>query len=285
MADDDEIYYTTVRTVLGSSRRDQRWDLAHEMSISTVLGKSFFDLRSARPMGDEDVEISISCFLGSVELLVPVGTRVTLEGSTFLAGASSDVSGDDDVLATSPDGVDLVAKPLPRLDISANAVLGRVRVRTPDRPKRARTSRRDTKKRAKSESSRSVADILSETPPLTRQPIVTPVMAAETTAAARPVPEALQGATSAPAQVSTPSTGPSPAPAPSHTSAPVDREIARSSVDAAPVDAEIARTAAPAGDAGPVDVTFVRSEPDPEPTPSLDDFDPEDFPDDSALAS
>ncbi len=283
MADDDEIHYTTVRTVLGSSRREQRWDLTHEVSISTVLGKSFFDLRNARPMGDEDVEISITCFLGSVELLVPVGTRVTLEGSTFLAGASSDVSGEEDVRSTSPDGVDLVVKPLPRLDISANAVLGRVRVRTPDRPKRARTSRRDKKKRAQSESSRSVADILAETAPLTRQPIVTPLMAAEAASAAQPVPQALRGSSSAPAPSSTPSTGPSTARAPSHTSGPVDTEIATSSNDDAPVDAEIARSVASAGGAGPVDVTFVRSEPDPEPMPSLDDFDPEDFPDDSAL--
>ncbi len=162
---DDEIHNTTVRTVLGSSRREQRWDLAHEVDISTVLGKSFFDLRRARPMGDDDVEISISCFLGSVELLVPIGTRVTLEGSTFLAGASSDVSGEDDVVPADAEGVDLVAKQLPRLDIAATAMLGRVRVRTPDRPRRARVRRfagLRRKKAAVAGPSRSLADILAE---------------------------------------------------------------------------------------------------------------------------
>ncbi len=137
---DDEIYSTTIRTVLGSSRREHRWDLAHEMVVRTVLGRSFFDLRQVRPMGDEDCEISISCLLGTVELLVPVGTRVTLEGSTFLAGASSDVSGVGDV-EPDPGGVDVSLDPLPRLDIAANAVLGRVRVRTPDRPRTARRPR------------------------------------------------------------------------------------------------------------------------------------------------
>ncbi len=135
---DDEIHNTTVRTVLGSSRREHRWDLAHEVDITTVLGKSFFDLRLARPMGEDDVEISIACYLGSVELLVPVGTRVTLEGSTFLAGASSDVSGEDEAPPSDDEGVELAGAQLPRLDIAATAVLGRVRVRTPDRPDRVK---------------------------------------------------------------------------------------------------------------------------------------------------
>ncbi len=274
MADDEEIHNTTVRTVLGSSRREHRWDLAHEVDITTVLGKSFFDLRLARPMGETDVEISISCFLGSVELLVPVGTRVTLEGSTFLAGASSDVSGEEDAPPSDEPGVDLAGTMLPRLDISATAVLGRVRVRTPDRPERARPQRfaRFRRKKAKATPARqrALADILAETDAVDRRPVVP----SRTAPAYEPIATY------------------EPAPAPTHHEAPTvdggaslhDADIVVSAsppeAPSARIDADITRTT-PATDAGPVDMTFTKSEP----SASLDDFDPADFPDDAPVPS
>ncbi len=281
MADDEEIHNTTVRTVLGSSRREHRWDLAHEVDISTVLGKSFFDLRPARPMGEADVEISISCFLGSVELLVPVGTRVTLEGSTFLAGASSDVSGEEEVPTENGDGVDLAVKALPRLDISATAVLGRVRVRTPDRPERARPARFARFRRKKSKPTaapkRAVVDILAASDEDER---MRSLAAVSTTAPARAAEPA-----AAAVSVSRVERAAAPAPAPTHNAVAsgrygVDAQIIGSNpypeMAGAPVDAVIARTA-PKADAGPVDMSFARSTP-------LDDFDPADFPDDASIA-
>lgn len=294
---DDEIHNTTVRTVLGSSRREHRWDLAHEVDITTALGKSFFDLRRARPMGEDDVEISISCFLGSVELLVPVGTRVTLEGSTFLAGASSDVSGEDDAPPSDDDGVDVIGSTLPRLDISANAVLGRVRVRTPDRPERPRPKRLARfrrKQKPAAAPNRRLADILAESD--ASEPTPSPAPAAERADIGLAIadigqPESL----GSPAEISAPVVDGSPSndsgqPTMEPPSAATQAHDLGQAVDlgqpAPPpthldsVDAEIDRTQT---NGGPVDMEFARRATDEAPAPSLDDFDPADFPDEAPV--
>lgn len=259
---DDEIHNTTVWTVLGTSRREHRWDLAHEVDITTALGKSFFDLRRARPMGEDDVEISISCFLGSVELLVPVGTRVTLEGSTFLAGASSDVSGEDDAPPWTDGGVELIGTTLPRLDISATAILGRVRVRTPDRPERPRPKRLARFRRKKKPTpppNKRLADILAESDAPAVPPIEQPLRRSQTEA--HPSVDLAQ-----PVDLGQPADIGRSAPPPTHQD---------------PVEASIGRSVSTDG---PVDMEFARRATDEEPAPSLDDFDPADFPDDSTVA-
>ncbi len=129
---DDEITSSDVRTVLGTARRDQRWGLTELLEVQTILGRTRFDLRHARPLKpEEDVQMTISCVLGTVELLVPYGTRVRLDGTTYLGGSSSDVT------ELEPDADPDVWTPptsIPPLDITANVILGRVRVHTPDRP-------------------------------------------------------------------------------------------------------------------------------------------------------
>lgn len=117
--DAEEETYSLIRTVLGSTKRTDRWHLTDEVSVLTALGRAEFDLRGAVPTDSPVVEVSITCVLGGVSLWVPHGTLVVLDGTSFLASASSQVvPGDCDRL--------------PRIEVTATTVLGRVRVRSLD---------------------------------------------------------------------------------------------------------------------------------------------------------
>jgi len=118
MSDSDETTYSAVRTVLGTTRRDSCWHLTDEVDVLTVLGRSVFDLRSVETTGGEVVEISVNCLFGMVDFIVPDGTMVVLDGTSFLAGTRSDVTDDGE-----HDG--------PRVEITALTILGRTRVFSP----------------------------------------------------------------------------------------------------------------------------------------------------------
>ena len=113
--EDEEETYSLIRTVLGSTRRTDRWHLTDEVQILTALGRSRFDLRGAESTGSPVVEVSVMCVLGTVSLLVPHGTLVVLDGTSFLASASSRVSPG-------------TSSHLPRIEVTATTVLGRVRI-------------------------------------------------------------------------------------------------------------------------------------------------------------
>ncbi len=116
MADEAESY-SRIRTFLGRSRRNETWYLTDEVEVATVVGRTQFDLRDVRSTGRDVVEIRVVCVLGSVDFIVPPGTIAVLDGSSILASARSAVAG----------GCDAV---LPRLEIEATTVLGRVRIRS-----------------------------------------------------------------------------------------------------------------------------------------------------------
>lgn len=118
MSDDtdaDEETYSAIRTVLGSTHRTARWHLTDEVDVLTALGRSSFDLRLVETTGRPVAEISVTCFLGTVNLVVPPGTLVVLDGTSFLARAASEVEPG-------------AASALPRIEVTATTVLGRVRV-------------------------------------------------------------------------------------------------------------------------------------------------------------
>lgn len=119
MSDDEDLTYSSIKTVLGGARRDERWHLTDEVDVLTILGSGRFDLRDVETSGRDVVEINVTCVLGVVDLVVPVGTMVVLDGTSFLASAKSRVAGG-------------CSSELPRLEVTATTVLGRVRVRTKD---------------------------------------------------------------------------------------------------------------------------------------------------------
>jgi hypothetical protein len=113
--DADEETYSNIRTVLGSTHRTARWHLTDEVDVLTALGRSSFDLRLVETTGRPIVEVSVTCILGTVSLVVPPGTLVVLDGTSFLARAISEVE-------PGPESA------LPRIEVTATTVLGRVRI-------------------------------------------------------------------------------------------------------------------------------------------------------------
>jgi hypothetical protein len=118
--EDDETY-STIRTVLGTTERTERWHLTDEVDVLTALGRARFDLRLVETTGRPVAEISVKCFLGSVSLIVPPGTLVVLDGTSFLASANCQVEAGD--------GSDL-----PRIEVTATTVLGRVKIVSSESP-------------------------------------------------------------------------------------------------------------------------------------------------------
>lgn len=115
MDDTDDETYSAIRTVLGSTHRTARWHLTDEVDVLTALGRSSFDLRLVETTGRPVVEMSVTCLLGTVNLVVPPGTLVVLDGTSFLARAISEV-------APGPESM------LPRIEVTATTILGRVRI-------------------------------------------------------------------------------------------------------------------------------------------------------------
>lgn len=112
--DDDE---ARIFSVLSGTRRRSRWRLAASNTVLTVFGRTFLDMRHAETPASA-VDMRIWCVFGSVTILVPEGADVRPSGMAFL-GTS------DCVVPTLP-----VDAGFPPLDVEANVVFGRVRVRT-----------------------------------------------------------------------------------------------------------------------------------------------------------
>ncbi|MEZ5246334.1 MAG: hypothetical protein R2707_14625 [Acidimicrobiales bacterium] len=118
MSDDmqpGEATYSNIRTLFGSTHRTARWHLSDEVDVLTAFGRSSFDLRLVETTGRPTVEMSVTCILGTVSLVVPPGTLVVLDGTSFLARAACEVE---------PGPVSA----LPRIEVTATTILGRVKI-------------------------------------------------------------------------------------------------------------------------------------------------------------
>ena len=114
----DDLTVSNVRALLGTTRRDARWHLTDELDILCLFARARFDLRQVETTGDEVVEVTVTCAFGSVDFVVPDGTMVVLDGTSFLASARSDVAAEGE-------------SRLPRIEITATTVLGRVKIVSP----------------------------------------------------------------------------------------------------------------------------------------------------------
>jgi hypothetical protein len=77
-----------VLSVFSSQSRSGLWTVPRELRVATVMGSVELDLREAR-IADGETRIHVFALLGSIELVLPPGVRVEVEGDGL--GANFDV--------------------------------------------------------------------------------------------------------------------------------------------------------------------------------------------------
>lgn len=120
-----------ILSVFSSQARQGPWAMPRQLRVACVLGSVELDLREAKiPEGDSVIEIV--AVLGSVEVLVPSGVIVEVDGDTF----AGDVSFVPDGAVTPPSGA-------PRIRIRGSAWFSSVEcmARLPGEGKRAAMKR------------------------------------------------------------------------------------------------------------------------------------------------
>ena len=103
-----------VLAVMSGQERRGPWELPRFLRVACIMGSTELDLREARIADGESV-IEVFCLFGSVEVLVPPGIFVDVDGDA-LAGE----------FAHAPDPTILPAPGAPRIRIRGSAYFGSV---------------------------------------------------------------------------------------------------------------------------------------------------------------
>lgn len=77
-------------SIFGSSQRRGRWRVERETTAISVMGSCLLDLRQAEVAGDE-ISINAIAFMGGVDVIVPEGIEVVLEGFAFMGGKQQSI--------------------------------------------------------------------------------------------------------------------------------------------------------------------------------------------------
>jgi class 3 adenylate cyclase len=115
-------------SVFGGNQQRGRWRIEGETAAVSFMGGCMLDLRQAEVVGDEAI-ITCVAFMGGVDIVVPEGIEVVLEGFAFMGGKQASIK-DVPVLPGSP-----------LIRVRAFAFMGGVTVRSkpqqPDRKSKA----------------------------------------------------------------------------------------------------------------------------------------------------
>ena len=82
----DQLTYDRVSTVLGSVERSGNWQVADRIRARSILGSLKLDFRAAELPPDGMIEVSCEVAFGEVELIVPEGAEVEMEGVMAIVG-------------------------------------------------------------------------------------------------------------------------------------------------------------------------------------------------------
>ena len=121
-------------SMFSSSQRKGRWRVEGETTAISFMGACQLDLRQAEVVGDE-ITINAVAFMGGVDVVVPEGIEVVLEGFAFMGGKQASIK----------DAPIVPGSPLVR--VRAFAFMGGVTVRSrrppgEERPRRERSRER-----------------------------------------------------------------------------------------------------------------------------------------------
>ncbi|WP_236808390.1 DUF1707 SHOCT-like domain-containing protein [Amycolatopsis albispora] len=107
-----------LRTLMGSSKRDGRWRVPHEILVRNQMGSTDLDFTEAE-FGHAEVRIELSVAAGSVRLLVPAHASLSTSDVKVLAGSLTDRTEFER------------ASGRPRFVLSGSVFAGSVEIRTP----------------------------------------------------------------------------------------------------------------------------------------------------------
>ncbi len=113
-----------ISATLGSAKRTGRWVVPERLEVSAVLGEVKLDLREA-VLQSRVVTLSVRIILGSVELIVPEGVHVTLNGPMIAGSRESKMR-------------TLAGPGAPVIDIDGTIFMGSLTVKPPRRTWRER---------------------------------------------------------------------------------------------------------------------------------------------------
>lgn len=74
-----------VLAVMSGVVRKGPWELPRQLRIATVMGSAEIDLREA-VLAEGESHIEVFCLFGSVEIVVPSGVEVIVDGDAFAGG-------------------------------------------------------------------------------------------------------------------------------------------------------------------------------------------------------
>jgi class 3 adenylate cyclase len=77
-------------SMFGSNQQKGRWRIEGETAAVSVMGGCQLDLRQAEVVGEEAVITAIA-FMGGVDIIVPEGIEVVLEGFSLMGGSSRNI--------------------------------------------------------------------------------------------------------------------------------------------------------------------------------------------------
>ena len=122
-----------VLSFLGTQKREGAWEVPRHLRVACVLGSVELDLREAI-LAEGDTVIEVIAVLGSVEILLPPGVRVDVEGDTL----GGEYSFTPDPMVVAPAGA-------PRIVLSGNAILASVEAESRYAGERKRDAQRRVK--------------------------------------------------------------------------------------------------------------------------------------------
>jgi hypothetical protein len=122
-----------VLSFFGAQKREGAWEVPRELRVACCMGSVELDLREAI-LADGETVIEVIALMGSVEILLPPGVRVDLEGDT-LGGEYT----------FTPDPTAALIPGAPRIVLRGNAILASVEAESRYAGERKRDAQRRVK--------------------------------------------------------------------------------------------------------------------------------------------
>ena len=90
--DDHLLTQESFRAILSSHQRAGRWQPAEEIQVRAILGEVTLDFTSAELPPSGMIEIDAVAFCGEVNIIVPDGAEVELDGTPFVGSIEQKTS-------------------------------------------------------------------------------------------------------------------------------------------------------------------------------------------------